>query len=150
MKTNTIVKIVAFVIMIVAAILQIIIMVKGDEAIEGSVELQDSLLNTYLYESYIVLFATAAIALLLSVFGVFKDPKKAKNALIGAGAIVLVFVISYLLADGTDSSLYIVEGEETTADIAKKVGTGLIAFYVLAGATVLSILYVEVTKIFNR
>lgn len=150
MKTNTIVKIVAFVIMIIAAILQIIIMVKGDEAIEASVELQDSLLNSYLYESYIVLFATAAIALLLSVFGVFKDPKKAKNALIGAGGIILVLVISYLLADGSDSSLYVVEGEETTADIAKKVGTGLIAFYVLAGATILSILYVEVTKIFNR
>lgn len=150
MKTNTIVKIVAFVIMIVAAILQIIVMVKGDQAIEDSVELQDSLLNTYLYESYIVLFATAAIALLLSILGVFKDMKKAKNALIGAGGIILVFIISYVLADGSDHSIYVVEGEEATAETAKQVGTGLIAFYVLAGATILSIVYVEVTKIFNR
>ncbi len=150
MKTNTIVKIVAFVIMIVAAILQIIVMVNGDQAIEDSEALQDSLINPYLYESYIVLFATAAIALILSVFGVFKDPKKAKLALIGAGALVSVFGISYLLADGSDHSLYIVEGEESTFETSENVGTGLIAFYMLAGATILSIVYVEVTKIFNR
>ena len=104
MKTNTIVKIVAFVIMIVAAILQIIVMVNGDQAIEDSEALQDSLINPYLYESYIVLFATAAIALILSVFGVFKDPKKAKLAVMGAGALVSVFGIAYLLADGADHS----------------------------------------------
>ena len=148
MKTNTIVKIVAFVIMIIAAILQVIVMVKGDEAIEISTELQDSLINPYLYESYIVLFATAAIALILSVLGLFKDMKKAKNALIGAGALIGVFIIAYLLAD--DHGIYVVENEAATEETAKQVGTGLIAFYLLAGATVLSILYVEVTKIFNR
>tara|TARA_R110002096_G_scaffold115365_2_gene249873 strand:- start:79120 stop:79572 length:453 start_codon:yes stop_codon:yes gene_type:complete len=150
MKTNTIVKIVAFVIMIIAAILQVIVMVKGDEAIEISTELQDSLINPYLYESYIVLFATAAIALILSVLGLFKDMKKAKNALIGAGALIGVFIIAYLLADGSDHGIYVVENEAATEETAKQVGTGLIAFYLLAGATVLSILYVEVTKIFNR
>lgn len=150
MKTNTIVKIVAFVIMIVAAILQVLVMVNGDEAIKLSTELQDSLISPYLLEAYIVLIATAAIALLLSVLGVFKDRKKAKNALIGAGSLVAVFAISYILADGSDHGIYVVEGEEATMETAKQVGTGLIAFYLLAGATILSIVYVEVTKLINR
>ena len=97
-----------------------------------------------------IMLCVSAIALILSVFGVFKDPKKAKLALIGAGALVSVFGISYLLADGSDHSLYVVEGEESTFETSVKVGTGLIAFYMLAGATILSIVYVEVTKIFNR
>lgn len=150
MKTNTIVRIVAFVIMLFAAVLQIIVWVKGDEAIEMSTDLQDNLLGTYLNLTYVVLFVTAALAVVLSVLGVFKDAKAAKKALIGLGGMVLVFVLSYLFSNGADHSMYVVEGEAATEATSRQVGTGLIAFYVLGGAAVLSILYVEVSRIFNR
>lgn len=150
MKTNTIVRIVAFVIMILAVIFQVIVMVNGDDAIEASATLQDSLLSPYMYLSYVAIVATAAIAVILSLFGVFNDKKKTKNSLIGFGALVIISLVSYLLADGSDANLYVVENVVSTESEAKNVGAGLIAFYLLAGAAVLSIVYVEVSKLFNR
>lgn len=92
-----------------------------------------------------ILFAVAALAaILFPVLQLIQNPKNAKGALVGIGALVVVFGISYALSSDVNPSKM-----EVSAETVKQVGTGLYAFYILAIVAIAATVYSEVSKLFK-
>ncbi|MBI1287170.1 MAG: hypothetical protein GC178_06280 [Flavobacteriales bacterium] len=93
-----------------------------------------------------ILFAVATLAaILFPIIQLVQNPKNAKGALIGIGALVVVVGISYALASDVNPG----NTEGVTPETAKQVGTGLYAFYILAIVAVGATIYSEVSKFFK-
>lgn len=97
-----------------------------------------------------VFFGIAAISsVLFPVLFLILNPKKAKNSLIGLVAVGLVFGISYALADNTIPTFIGSDKFNISESLAKMVDTSIISLYLLAGITVVAIIYTEVSKMFK-
>lgn len=86
--------------------------------------------ETIIYWCYVLMGLATAAAIIFPILGMVKDPKAAKGALLGVGALVLVFVISYALA-GDEMTPKYAKFISSSAE-SKLVSTGLITFYILA------------------
>lgn len=87
--------------------------------------------------------------LIFSIGQVIGHPGAAKSVMIGVVGLVVVGGLSYALSTGTDANgmfakLGVSEGS------SHMVGTGLYAFYILMALAVLSIIYVEITRLFSK
>lgn len=94
--------------------------------------------------AYILLFVAVAAAVVFPIIQLAKNPKGAKGALIGVGVLVVVVGISYALSSDVNPS-----NINITPEAAKQVDTGLYAFYILAIAAFVSLIYAEVSKLFK-
>lgn len=92
--------------------------------------------------SYVLIGLCGLTAVLLPLIQAFGNPKSLKKIGISVGGLIVVFVICYTLAGD-----YTYGNKEVTAGAAKRVGAGLIMFYVLLAGAVLSIVYTEIRKI---
>ncbi|GCD77953.1 hypothetical protein JCM31826_14350 [Thermaurantimonas aggregans] len=106
------------------------------------------MIDTGIILTYIMIGICVAAIVGFAVSKVFTHFSKVKNALIGIAVLLVIFLIGYSIADGSDYVNYPASMGITEAK-SKMVGTGLTTFYVLALLSVLSILYVEVSKIFK-
>lgn len=135
MALHKIFKIVSLILAVVGVVLLGMIVFKGDDAIRES---GGEGLDAILYLSYVIMAIICVMVLLFVIKGIFSGD--IKKTLISLGALVLVLVISYVLAEGTESVTR--DGEVVTAQTSKWIGTGLYAFYIMAigavGAMVLS------------
>ncbi len=104
----------------------------------------DFMTNYGIIICYILLAVATLAAVVFPIIQFAQNPKNAKGALVGVGALVVVVAISYVLASDNNPS-----NMEITADAAKQVGTGLFAFYFLAGVAVVAVIYSEVSKLFK-
>jgi uncharacterized membrane protein len=100
-----------------------------------------------LYATYALIGVSVLLIVVFAITQIAKNPAGAKNAIIGIVAMVVLFIIAYVVADGSDAESF--AGKNISEGTSKQVGTGLIAFYILAGAAILSILYSEVTRLFK-
>lgn len=143
-------KILSYVFMVGAAIFFVMALVNGDETIENDASVQAAVIDPFMYIAY---FAAGLASLLTVVFAVYfliTHPEKAKNSLIGIGALVVVFGIAYLLASGNvTEAMGRVEGG-VTETTSKRVGMGLITFYLLAGIAVLAVIISSFKTIARR
>ena len=96
---------------------------------------------------YILLGLATAAAVIFPILGMAKDPKSAKSALIGVGALAVVFIISYVLAGDEMTPKY--EKFISGPAESKLVSTGLIAFYILAIMAIIAIVSSAFTKLFK-
>ena len=104
MGLHKISKIVALVLGVAGIILWVMLMIKGDEAVIAS---GGEGLDSFLYVAYL----TFAILLITVVFFVLKGIAggDVKKTLMYGGAFVLIYVISYVMADGVEQ--FTQEGE---------------------------------------
>lgn len=79
----------------------------------------------------VLLVVTTALALFFSFKNIISDPETLKKVLIGVGFLLVVFVLSYFLADG--NAVYSASKKELTPEgmTSKLVGTGIIYSLVL-------------------
>lgn len=100
-----------------------------------------------LYLSYFM-FAVAALgAIVLPLVNSFNEPEKLKKGLIGLGALLVVFLISWGIAGDELRTLYIdAESPVNTAGMSKLIGGTITMVYVLMGIAVVGIVYTEITK----
>ncbi|MDA9277152.1 hypothetical protein N9P56_02110, partial [Flavobacteriaceae bacterium] len=68
--------------------------------------------------------------------------------LMSIGAFLLIFVISYVMADGVES--FTKDGELVTAQTSRYIGTGLYAFYILSVVAVIAMAFSGVKKLTTR
>lgn len=92
-----------------------------------------------LFISYILIGVCVLAAVGMPLVKAFGDPDSLKKMMIGVGALVVVFVVAYLVADGSTT------GDES-ATTAKLVGAGLFTFYILAVGAIGGIVYTEIKK----
>ena len=111
--------------------------------------MSDFLVNAGLILTYLMIGLAALAALVYPIRFLAKNPSKSKNALIGIGGLVFVCILSYLFAS---SDILTFPGSEKfgmTEASTKRVGMGLITFYILSAGAILSVLYAELGKFFK-
>lgn len=137
---NKILKIVAIIISLIAAVWLVRIILAGDTAIANSADLQDSLVTPLIYIAYIIFGIALVFVIIFVLKNLFSNTGSLKSTLIGLGAFAAVILISYLLASGKEMPMR--DGEVLSAAAARWVETGIYAFYILTviavGAMVLS------------
>ncbi len=138
MTIHKILKYLALVIGVIGLILLGRIIMAGDATIETSASAQASLVDPFMWLSYLVMAVILVLVLFFVITGLFKG--NIKNTLISVGAFVLIVVIAYVLTDGEATTLK--DGEILSASASHWVSAGLVVFYILAvvavGAMVLS------------
>ena len=124
MGLHKISKIVALVLGVAGVLLWGMLMIKGDEAVIAS---GGEGLDSFLYVAYltfIILLITVVIFVVKGILG--GDVKK---TLMSVGAFLLIFVISYVMADGVES--FTKDGELVTAQTSRYIGKIFFAFTIV-------------------
>ena len=98
--------------------------------------------NIALYLSYILIAVCTVAAIVLPLIKAFGDPNSLKNIGMGVGALAVIFIISYFLAD---NSAY----EKASSGTSQVVGAGLITMYIFAAIAVVGIVITEIKKAFS-
>lgn len=103
--------------------------------------------ETMIYWCYTLFVLGALTAIVFPIINMAKNPGGAKSALIGVGALVLVFVIAYALGGDEMTPKYekFIDGPEAS----KRVSMGLIAFYILAIGAIAATVYSGISKLFK-
>ncbi|MDR1673265.1 MAG: hypothetical protein LBS09_07405 [Bacteroidales bacterium] len=99
--------------------------------------------------AYIAFFIPAIAAIAFPLIFLFQDIKKAKSALIGIGALIVVFVICYVLADSTPYDAGGAIGIVTSGEM-KMINASLLGVYILGAGSILAIAYASVSRYFKK
>ncbi|MBI1316211.1 hypothetical protein GC167_05045 [bacterium] len=148
MGIQRIVNLVKIALMVLAGVFFILVLSKGDTAIEESAGIQNSLVAPFMGLAYVVLIVAVLAVVLVSVMQIVGNPKAARNSLIGLGVLGVLLLISYLTASGADYVQYPAD-KNVTEQMSKLSGMGLNAMFLSLGAAVASIVYSEVTRFFK-
>ena len=98
--------------------------------------------------TYILLASAAIAAIAFPIMHLVANPKKAKQVGTAIGALLVVYILAYILASDEVTEHY--AKFDVTDTQSKQVGTGLIVFYILAFGAVFSALYTELGKMINK
>lgn len=118
----------------------------GVSAILGVLFYSDSIdSETLMYWCYVLFAIGTLTAIIFPIITMIKNPKGAKSALIGVLALAIVFVAAYALAGDEMTEKYydFISGPEAS----RRVGTGLIAFYILAIGAIVATVYSSISKL---
>jgi hypothetical protein len=108
------------------------------------------LINAGLILTYIMIGVAALAAILYPLMFLVKNPSKGKTALMGVGGLLLICLISYLLASGEIMTFPGSEKFGMTEASTKRVGMGLITFYILSIGAIVAVMYAELGKLFKK
>lgn len=113
---------------------------------------QSTSMSLMFVTTYVLLGIAIAASLFYSLKNLFATPASLKKSLISIGGFLLVVVVSYILASGTDVDLAEMakKGIPTTEGTVKTIGMGLNVFYVLTIVAVALMLWPGVRKIFTK
>ncbi len=113
----------------------------------GNVE-ENTLVSLMMRWAYILLGATAVIAIISPIFGFIQQPKNAIKLLISLGIVAVIAIISYSIAGNTFSEARLLD-LNATAETSKLVGMGLLFTYITASIAILAILFSSFSKFFK-
>ena len=142
---------IAIIIGVVASICAIIYGVIFDNNIPLSEQSTAMMTWNVAYWSVIGLFCVsiliaACFAITQIVKGLIDDPKKQMGTLIGVGVLIVVMIVSYVIASGTDIPKEVFEKTGSNYANSKLIGASMYTVYVLFGGVILSVLYAEIAK----
>lgn len=147
--TVRIFKIISIVLILAGVVFIALILTKSKTEIMENASLQSRLLNPYFMIAYIALGLCVILALLFPILNIISQPKNALRVLIGIGAIVLIGVIAYSFA-GNQFTEFELSRLKITETGSRQVGAALLATYVIAGASILAILYAEISSLIKK
>lgn len=101
----------------------------------------ESIIDVGLYISYALIAVCALAAIAMPLLQSFSDPKTLIKSAVGVVALIVIFIISYAIADP--------DAAGATESTSKLVGAGIITMYILFAIAVVGILYTELGKIFK-
>lgn len=101
-----------------------------------------------IYWCYVLFALGAAAAVIFSLVNITKNPKAARGLLIGLLALGVIIGITYATSSGDDANT-IYEDLNITESTSHGVGMGLATFYILGALTIVSIIYVEISRLFK-
>lgn len=127
---SKIVKIVLVVLGVLSAILWYQLPSRDVPASEAA---DSGAMNMMFIITYILLAFAVAVSLVFTLKNLFANPKSLKKTLMVIGGFVVVVLISYVLANGTDVSIEEMAGRgiETSESTIRRIGTGLNMFFLL-------------------
>lgn len=143
MTVHKILKYLALVIGVIGLILLGRILMTGDEAIEGSADVQASVVDPFMFVAYLVFGIIVVLVLIFVIKGLFRG--NIKNTLISVGVFAAIVAIAYVLTEGTETQLS--DGGVLSESGSHWVGAGLVTFYILAGLAILLMVISGIRKL---
>ena len=114
---------------------------------KGVSEFGCNLISWGLVLSYII-FGIAVVAIIgMSLLNSMKNPGSLVKSGIGIGILLVVFIIAYMISDGTRSAIAI--GLDQSESSVRWIGAGLIMFYLALLAAIVGLVYSELCKAFK-
>ncbi len=92
-----------------------------------------------LISGYVLVGLCAVAAIVMPLVQSFSDPKSLVKSGLGVAGLLVIFLITYALADGN--------AERTTVGTSKMVGAGLLTMYVFVFLALAGIVYTEISKL---
>ncbi|MFH1001086.1 MAG: hypothetical protein V1783_09625 [Bacteroidota bacterium] len=132
---------VSIILIAIAAIYQIVVFTQGNSP-------SDSVLNGYFTLAYIAFGLSLLFAILFPVLQIIANPKAAVRTLIVFVFLVVLWFVAYSLSGNSFSQLEL-EKMNTTAEVSKMVGAGLIYTYFIFGMAVVAIIYASISNFFK-
>lgn len=130
---------------------------ESDHVLEGMTEAGNPLSSLYdiAYYLLIVIMLVAIVSILFFVFRQFisnfkDDPKKARRSLFSVGLMILVVIISFIFAKGTDVSQAMLDKNNLTVGVSKWIGAACFMVYIMVVVAILTIVYTELNKMFKK
>lgn len=137
MKSNKILNILITLIAVVGGILFIRIFMEDAEALKTDVDLGNSVISPLIYYSTWLFYATVIVAIVLSLWSMFRNPENLKKTLASLGVLAVLLVVAYFLSDTAAvydaNGLKVLEGGEEGSSTNKWVGTGIWYSVILGG-----------------
>ncbi|MFC4267605.1 hypothetical protein [Polaribacter marinivivus] len=137
MKSNKILNILITLIAVVGGILFIRIFMEDAEALKTDVDLGNNVISPLIYYSTWLFYATVIVAIVLSLWSMFRNPENLKKTLAGLGVLAVLLVVAYFLSDTAAvydaNGLKVLEGGEEGSSTNKWVGTGIWYSVILGG-----------------
>lgn len=153
-RINLAARILTIVIILFSVLLTAILLIKSDNDMSRNFTRAFNeigiTLNIFTIGTYLIAGLTLLLVLAFSVMNLFVKPKAGIKALIGIGALVVIVLISFILSSPNidpEFVLNIADNVEVTDALSKQVGAGLIATYILAGLSVVAIIYAWISKL---
>ncbi|MCS7003865.1 MAG: hypothetical protein NZM38_00910 [Cytophagales bacterium] len=116
--------------------------------ISGGDSLKNFMADFALRESYVMIILAFGGSLLLPIWANLDNLKTFTTIGIGIGTIVVLFLIGYLISDGSVSEKFKEMG--ITEATSKTIGASLIMTYVMIFTLLGLIIYGEIVKFFDR
>lgn len=109
------------------------------------------MLTPLFYLTIIVFVAVLLVTLISIVSSLLTKPGALKKVLVPTSVFILILVVGYILASGTNVDLkpLVEKGLEVTESTSKSVGAGLISFYILLVVAIGSMIWSGVKKSFS-
>ena len=99
------------------------------------------------YLFYALLIIAVGLTIVFPIIHMLREPSMLLRSAIGLGVVVVLFVISYALADSEVNLKAAALGVTPTS--SKLIGAGLILFYISLVLSVLALIYSEISKAFK-
>jgi uncharacterized membrane protein len=148
MDIQKITKYVVLALGVIGLVLQVIILRKGDDAIEMAGLAGDfSSVSPMIGLALLILVVTVLITLVSSFANLASNAAKLKKAGISVAAFAAVVLLSFLLSEGVETPMK--DGEVLSAAGSRCVGAGLRTFYILAVVAIGAMLYSGVKRFFK-
>lgn len=97
-----------------------------------------------LYLGYAVLLVAVGAAIIFPLINAIKTPANLLKSLAGVGALVVVFVISYMLSGSEVAVKAAASGIDASS--SKLIGAGLITFYIVLVLSIGGVIFSELNK----
>jgi hypothetical protein len=137
-------KIVAMLLGFAGLIFWFLLISKGDDAVKAT----GAGVAPLLYIAYVIMAIVLGLVTVFVLKGVMSGD--VIKTLISVGAFLAVLLISYVMASGSIEGLTPADKSEVTESTSKWVGTGLIAFYILAVVAVTTMAFSGVKKVITK
>lgn len=98
----------------------------------------NSWINPLIYLSYVILLACVVVVLIFVFKNLFSNKENLKKSLIMIGAFLGLFIISYIIADGTEIKS-VTNEIISTESTSKWVGTGILLTAILSAIAIGSV-----------
>ncbi len=150
-KTGKYVSIFMWVLIVITAILAISLIANlSDNEADPAM---NSWLSTNLVWTYIMLALSIFLLVAFAVYQMVTNFKEAKNGLMSMLLGVGVFVVAYIMASDAMPTFLgaqkFIDDETITPSVMKWIDTGLIGTYIVLGASIVSIIYASVSRLFK-
>ncbi len=147
---HKILKIVAALLSVLGIVFLVRIIAKGDDAIKAAaLDGDTAIVEPIAFVAYITLLIVLVFVVFFVLKNLFTNASNLKNTLIGVGAFLAVLLVSYLVSGG-DPIQYKLQDGIATPSQSQLVGAGLVAFYILLGVSVISMIYAGAKKIISK
>ncbi|MGB5228123.1 hypothetical protein [Eudoraea sp.] len=126
-------KIIKIVLVVLGALSAILWYQLPGRDVPASEAVESGAMNFMFIITYLLLGFAVVVSLVFTLKNLFANPKSLKKTLMVIGGFIVVVLISYVLASGTDVSIEEMAGRgiETSETTIRRIGTGLNMFFLL-------------------